>query len=233
MNFALPGGQTSRFSTQSADELSSEIAKQAKSAQVIDRALLQDLLQRDRIPSRLQNSEPVARWLAKELHANVVLVGTTKRTGKNAVQLSAHFLSVKNEKRIGPSVEVNLTVDDVVVDLYPTNGLPALQPIKATPNGENFLRAGVDGASSPSCYYMPNPSYTEEAREAKFSGVILVEGIVDTDGAVRGTRIMVGAPYGLNASALRTMATWKCHPATYDGKPVSTLVSFDVNFRLY
>ncbi len=31
MNFVLPGGQTSRFSTQSADELSSEIAKQEKS----------------------------------------------------------------------------------------------------------------------------------------------------------------------------------------------------------
>ncbi len=233
MNFVLPGGQTSRFSTQSADELSLEIAKQARSAQVIDRALLQNLLQRDRIPSRLQNSEPVARWLARELRANVVLIGTTKRVGKNAVQLSAHFLSVKNEKRIGPSVEVNLTVDDVVVDLYPTNGLPTLQPIAATPDGENLLRAGVNGVSSPSCYRMPNPSYTEEARETKFSGVILVEGMVDTDGSVKQSRIVVGAPYGLNASALRTMATWKCHPATYDGKPVPTIVSFEVNFRLY
>jgi TonB family protein len=233
MNFVLPDGNTSRYSMQLADELSSEIAKQEKSVQVIDRTLLQNLLQSDRIPARLQSSEPVARWIARGLNANVVLIGTTKRVEKNLVQLSAHFLSVKDEKRIGPSAEVNLSVDDAVVDLYPTYGYPDLQPITVTPKGENLRRAGVNGASMPSCFYMPSPPMTDDARKAKFSGIVLVEGVVDTDGAVRGPRIVVGAPYGLNASALSTMATWKCHPATYEGKPVPVLVPFEVNFRMY
>ena len=232
MNFVLPDGNTSRYSMQLADELSSEMAQQDKSAQVIDRSLLQGLLQRERIPSQLQNSEPVARWLAKELHANVALIGTTKRIARNEVQLSARFLSVKDEKKIGPSAEVNLSVDDVVVDLYPTNGLPTLQPI-TTSRGETLRKPGLKGVNSPSCSYMPNPSYTDEARTGKFSGVILVEAVIDTDGSVNQQRIVRGAPYGLNNSALRIMATWKCHPATYDGKPVPTLVSFEVNFRLY
>jgi len=233
MNFVLPDGNTSRYGMQVADQLSSEMAKQEKSVQVIDRALLQNLLQRDRIPARLQSSEPVARWMGKGLNATVVLVGTTKRIGKNVVQVSARFLSVKDENRIGPSAEVNVAVDDVVVDLYPTNGLPNLQPITVTPSGENLRRAGVSSVSMPSCFYMPNPPYTEEARKGKFSGAILVEGIIDIDGTMKGTRIVMGAPYGLNASALSSMATWKCRAATYEGKPVPVLISFEVNFRLH
>ncbi len=234
MNFVLPDGNTSRYSMQLADELSSEMAKQQKSQRMIDRTLLQGVLERERIPAQLQNSVPVARWLAKGLHADVVLVGTTKRIGKNAIELSAHFLNVKDEKRAGPSADVNLSVDDVAVDLYPTNGLPTLQPMTATVDGEKVHRdPHARGMSAPYCSYMPNPSYTEEARKAKFSGVILAEAIVDSDGAVKQTRISAGAPYGLNASALRIMATWKCRPATYEGKPVPTLVSFEVNFRIY
>jgi TonB family protein len=234
MNFVLPDGNTSRYSMQLADELSSEMAKLQKSQRMIDRTLLQSALERQRIPAQLQNSGPVARWLARGLNADVVLVGTTKRIGKNAIELSAHFLNVKDEKRVGPSADVNLSVDDVVVDLYPTNGLPTLQPITATVEGEKVhTDTRAKGMSAPYCSYMPNPSYTNEAREAKFSGVILTQAIVDTDGAVTQTRIVTGAPYGLNASALRIMATWKCRPATYEGRPVPTLVSFEVNFRIY
>jgi len=232
MNFVLPDGNTSRYSMQFADGLSAEIAKQENSIKVIDRSLLQGLLQRDRIPSWLQNSEPIARWLGKESNANIVLVGTTKRIRKNTVQLSVRLVSVKDENRIGPSAEANLSVDDVIVDLYPTSGLPTLPTITTTPNGENLRRAGVNGVSSPSCFYMPNPPYTGEAQSAKFAGVILLEGIVDTNGAVKEPRIVVGAPYGLDESAIKSMYTWKCHPATFSGKPVPVLVSFEVNFRL-
>ena len=231
MDFVLPNGDTSRYSMQLADELSPEIAKQENSIKVIDRSLLQSLLQRDRIPSQLQNSKPVARWLAKELNADVVLVGTTKRIGKNAVQLSARFLSVKDENRIGPSAEVNLSVDDVIVDLYPTNGLPTLPSITTTPDGENLRRAGVNGVSSPSCFYMPSPPMTEESRKAKFSGAILLEGIVGKDGTVKVVRFVRGAPYGLIDATIKTVSTWKCKPATYEGQSVPTIVSFEINFH--
>jgi hypothetical protein len=233
MNFILPDGNTSRYSMQLADQLSSEIAKQEKSVRVIDRTLLQNLLQRDRIPARLQSSEPVARWLAKELNATVVLVGTTKRVGKNVVQLSARFLSVKDENRIGHSAEVNLAVDDEVADLQPTDGLPTPSLIPAVTNGEDIHRVGVNGVSSPSCFYMPNPPMTEESLKAKFAGVVLVEGIVEMDGTVKVNRLVAGAPYGLNETAIRTMSTWKCKPANFNGKPVSTIVTFEVNFRAY
>jgi hypothetical protein len=234
MGFVFPDGRTSPYGVQLADELSSEIAKQEKSVQLIGRPLLQSLLQHERIPSQLQSSEPVARWLGKSLNATVVLMGTTNRVEKDSLQLSAHLLSVTDAKQHGPTAEVSFFANEETADLTPTDGLPALPTITSTANGErlyNVVRG--NGVSPPSCFYMPNPSYTEEARKAKFSGTILEEGIVRVDGTVEPVRIVRGAPFGLNEKALSCLVAWKCHPATYDGKAVPTRVGFEVNFRLY
>ena len=233
MNFVLPDGLTSRYGMQLADELSSEIAKQQKSVRMIDRTLLQSALERERIPPQLQDSVPVVRWLAKGLNADVTLVGTTRNINKNVVQLSARLLSVKDEKRIGPSVEVNLSVNDKTADLAPMESLPTLPPIAVRQNLEKISDLRASGVSRPSCFYMPSPIYTDEARKANFSGIIIEEGIIHLDGSVTPTRLVKGAPFGLNETALSSMATWKCHPATYNGKPVSALVTFEVNFRRY
>ena len=78
---------------------------------------------------------------------------------------------------------------------------------------------GVQGLTRPSCYYMPSPPYTEEARSAKSSGVVNVQGIIGSDGLVKAVRVVKGAPYSLNESVLKTVRTWKCTPAMLDGKP--------------
>jgi periplasmic protein TonB len=78
---------------------------------------------------------------------------------------------------------------------------------------------------------MPNPNYTEAAREAGFSGVVTAEGAVGSDGLVRAVRIVKGAPCGIDEAAIKTMSTWKCKPAVLDGKPVATVVLFETNFR--
>ena len=44
----------------------------------------------------------MARWLAGTLNGNVILVGNIAIMEKNAVEITARFLSVKDEKRIGP-----------------------------------------------------------------------------------------------------------------------------------
>jgi len=80
---------------------------------------------------------------------------------------------------------------------------------------------------------MPNPPYTEEARKNKFSGSVTVEGVVGSDGLIREFRITKGAPFGLNQQFIKALETWKCKPAQKNGKPVATIVPFEVNFRLF
>jgi hypothetical protein len=233
-DFVFPDGSTFPNGIKWADDLSSLFADQQKSIQVADRTLFKDFLERERISARLQNSEPVARWLASHFNATVVLVGQARMIKEDIVQLSARFLSVNHSDLIGPSSEVNLLVDQAPAGLDPTDGLlPPLPPLPDTINAEKVYQIGVQGVGVPSCYYMPNPPYTEDARSTQFSGIIIVEGVVGSDGAVIAVRIVKGAPFGLAESVVKTVSTWKCKPAMLDAKPVATVVPFETNFRLY
>jgi TonB family protein len=80
---------------------------------------------------------------------------------------------------------------------------------------------------------MPNPSYSERARKYKANGPLEAEAIVNSDGKLESIRIVRGLPFGLNENTIAAMRTWRCNPAHKDGKPVPTLVQFEVNFRLY
>jgi len=81
---------------------------------------------------------------------------------------------------------------------------------------------------------MPSPPYSKEAKAAKFQGIVLVEGVIMLDGKVERIRILKSPGMGLDDSVLKTMKKWKCNPAIGpSGKPVLTLVSFEIHFKLH
>lgn len=232
-DFVFPDGATFPDGIQWTNDLSSLFANE-KSILVIDRVRFKNFLNQERISAKLQNSEPTARWLGKRFNATVVLIGQAKMIKEDVVQLSARFLSVSDSNLIGPSSEVKLEIKTTTGDFSPLSGLPSppsLPPFPDTVNGEKVYPAGVNGVGLPSCYYMPNPNYTEAAREAGFSGIVTAEGAVGSDGLVRAVRIVKGAPFEIDEAVIKTMSTWKCKPAVLDGKPVATVVPFETNFR--
>ncbi len=77
------------------------------------------------------------------------------------------------------------------------------------------------------------PEYTEEARQNKVSGTIVLRGIFSFDGRVRGLRVVSGLPYGLTERALAAARKIKFVPATKDGHPVSQYIQIEYNFNLY
>ncbi len=234
LDFVFPDGHTCRYCAKLAEELSAEMAQRQDSVRIMDRALLQSVLEQERIPAQLQREEPVARWVGKRVNATVVLLGTAKKAEQGSFQLSAHLMNVTDGKHSGPTADVSFLANEEAADFKPTDGLPALPPITATQDGEKIYKVNRgSGVSAPSCSYMPPPSYTEEARKAKFSGTVLEEGIINADGTLEPIRVVRGAPFGLNGAAYTAMTTWKCRAATSEGKPVPTVVSFEVSFRLY
>jgi len=109
-----------------------------------------------------------------------------------------------------------------------------LGPGEGGGTGGGAFRAGVNGVGSPSCFYMPNPPYSEEARKAKYSGVVLVDAIVTVDGRVIEPRVIKSPGLGLDETTVQTMRTWRCKAALGpNGRAVPTRVQFEVNFRLY
>jgi len=109
-----------------------------------------------------------------------------------------------------------------------------LGPGEGGGTGGGAFHAGVNGVGMPSCFYMPNPPYSEEARKAKYSGIVLVEAIVNLDGHLSNLKLIKSPGLGLDENTINTLKTWRCKAATgASGKPVPTIVTFEVNFRLY
>jgi TonB family protein len=100
--------------------------------------------------------------------------------------------------------------------------------------GGGVFRAGINGVGMPSCYYHPEPPYSDEARKAKYQGVVLVEAVVALDGHLSNLRIIKSPGLGLDEGTIATVKTWRCKPSIGpNGKPVPSLVPIEVTFRLY
>ncbi|MEM8930724.1 MAG: TonB family protein [Acidobacteriota bacterium] len=88
------------------------------------------------------------------------------------------------------------------------------------------------GVARPVAIHRPQPLYTEEARQARIQGVVILQGIVDEQGLVRNLKVVKGLPLGLAESALDTAATWRFKPAVYQGRPVAVKMHFTINFTV-
>ena len=181
-------------------------------------------------------NEQLARSIAHELNATFVVVGTTTKTEDDGVQLSARLLDTANvadKDWSGTGAVINLHAPKSVADLSPLEPFSFLPSITTSATGEKVYWPEIDGVSKPSCYYMPNPPFSEGARKSKVNGTIAVEAVINSMGRLEQGRIIRGLPEGLNETTIATLKTWKCSPALKDGKPVPVLVRFAVNFQLY
>jgi protein TonB len=99
--------------------------------------------------------------------------------------------------------------------------------------GGGAYRPGTGGVGYPSCFYMPDPKYSEEARKAKYQGTVVLQGTITVDGRVTDVQIVKGPGLGLEEKAVEATRDWRCKPAMGpNGKPVPTRVPIEVTFRL-
>jgi TonB family protein len=88
------------------------------------------------------------------------------------------------------------------------------------------------GVSAPVPIYQPEPEYSEEARKAKWQGIVILSLVVDEMG--KAVRIQVTKPLGLglDQKAIEAVEKWRFKPGMKDGKPVPVIASVEVTFRL-
>src|SRR5437588_10178352 len=90
-----------------------------------------------------------------------------------------------------------------------------------------------DGVSRPRAIYTPEPEFSEEARKAKYQGVVVLTIIVGVDGRVYGPRVMRSLGMGLDEKAIEGVKTWKFDAARKDGHAVAVEMNVEVAFNLY
>jgi len=109
---------------------------------------------------------------------------------------------------------------------------PGVGPGHAGGIGGGVFHVG-GGVTAPRALYQPDPEYSEEARRAKFQGVVVLNVVIGPDGRPRDLRVARSLGMGLDEKAIEAVRQWKFAPATKDGHPVAVQVGIEVAFRLY
>jgi protein TonB len=103
-------------------------------------------------------------------------------------------------------------------------------------SGGNYgggLRKIGGGVSSPVVIYQVEPEFSEEARKAKFMGIVLVTLVVDQNGNPQNVHLLRGVGMGLDEKAVEAVKQYKFRPARFNGKPVAVQLNVEVNFQIF
>jgi protein TonB len=95
--------------------------------------------------------------------------------------------------------------------------------------GGREYRAG-HGVGYPTCVYCPDAKYSDDARKAKFQGLVVLSVVVTPDGRATGIEVVSGPGLGLDEEARTAVSAWRFKPAL--GRPVATRISIELQFRL-
>jgi protein TonB len=86
--------------------------------------------------------------------------------------------------------------------------------------------------SAPTIISKVAPLYSEEARQAKYSGTVVVSLVVDVNGNAQDIRVAKSLGMGLDERATEAVRKWIFKPGKKAGTPVKVRFQVDVNFRL-
>ncbi len=99
------------------------------------------------------------------------------------------------------------------------------------PDGETVRNIG-GVVTPPAVIRQVAPTFSEEARKAKFGGTVLVGLIVDSQGIPEHVHIIRGVGMGLDENAVEAVKQYHFRPAMEDGKPVPVALNVQVNFKI-
>lgn len=117
---------------------------------------------------------------------------------------------------------------------------PASAPACKLANEDTQNAALVDGAYTiaggiglPKCVVCPDPSYSDPARAAKVSGVVVLHLIVTVEGRASNIRVKRSLGYGLDEKTVEAVGNCRFKPAVdLRDKPVHVWTDVEVSFRI-
>jgi protein TonB len=97
--------------------------------------------------------------------------------------------------------------------------------------GPNAVYRAYGTVTTPLLIQSVEPEYTEAARNAKISGTVLVNLIVEPNGNPSHIRVIRGLGIGLDEKAIQAVQQYKFKPGIKNGKPVRVELNISLNFN--
>lgn len=115
-----------------------------------------------------------------------------------------------------------------------TISTPSLSSGRSGDNSdEPIYHVGKDDTKAPRATYAPEPEFSDQARRAKFQGVVYLSIVVDKTGNISRIRLEKALGMGLDENAMQGVKKWRFNPATHNGQPAAVEMTIEVAFNLY
>jgi len=85
----------------------------------------------------------------------------------------------------------------------------------------------------PTILYREKAKYTEEARQHKVEGTVVLTVVFGADGRIHDIRTVRGLPEGLTETSIEAAQKIRFQPAVQNGRPVSVRATLEFSFALY
>ncbi len=102
----------------------------------------------------------------------------------------------------------------------------------AQPAGEAKKRETGPPQTPVEILFKPKPEYTDEARNMKIEGEVLIRVLFTASGEVRVLDVVQGLGHGLDQNAIRAAQQIRFKPAQRDGQPVDSTATVHIVFQL-
>jgi TonB family protein len=164
-----------------------------------------------------------------------VLHSLTPGLDQRAMESVAEWRFEPGMKNGAPvTVEAQVEVNFRLLDDKEAEALAAATPNPVPASIQQAAQMGgyPAKATMPKLIRKTEPEYTEEARQAKFQGTVTLSAVINAEGVAQDLRVVHTLGMGLDEKAIEAVKQWKFEPGTRDGKPVATMSTIEVNFRL-
>jgi TonB family protein len=186
----------------------------------LDRAALM-AIQADRFMPATKNGQPVAVSRAIDVEVEACVEKYKDKDGRKVERV---WLATQPRQILRPVTKDSGAASFFLRSQYSGGAI--------VPLGSPF-KIG-NGVSAPVPLVSPEAVYTDKARRAKISGMILVSVLVDPHGIPGDARIIKSLEPGLDQSALDAVNNYRFMPALAKGNyPVPVKIMIEVHFRLY
>jgi TonB family protein len=101
----------------------------------------------------------------------------------------------------------------------------------ALPMGGTRIGTSIGSFEPPRKIKDAKPTYPSLAQQARISGTVVMEAVIDVDGRVKCPRVLKSAPL-LDQAAIDAVTRWEFTPTLVDGAPVPTRITTQVGFSL-
>jgi tetratricopeptide (TPR) repeat protein len=138
--------------------------------------------------------------------------GNREAAAEQVAQMGERF-----ERRF--DIESKLLIPDLTSPTVPASGGAPTKPMSAS--------------TRPTILYREKAKYTEEARQAKMQGTVVLQAIFRSDGVIVIPRVIRYLPYGLTLKAVEAASKIRFTPATKNESPISVRGTLEFTFNLY